>query len=278
MESASSRSHSASFMDRTMESFFRSFERALFAEELARANGLLQRIDPRAKILGILGLIVAAATARNLWIVFALFAVALVLAAVSRVPVLLLARRVWLPVLFFTGAIAVFAPFVTPGIVLFRIPLLGGVTLQGLRGAAYLVARAETAATFCILLILCTPWSHVLKALRVLRVPSVLVVILATTCRYIFLFLQTANDMFVSHRSRLIGSLSGPDRRRLAAASAGVLMSKSFEVGSEVYSAMQSRGFRGEAYTLDDFSFRAFDVLALVVASALVCAAIWFGR
>lgn len=278
MAPAASRSSTASFIDRTTESFVRSMERALFAEEIARANGLLQRIDPRTKILALFGLIVAAAMARNLSIVFALFAVALILAASSRVYFLLLIKRVWLPVLFFTGAIAIFAPFITPGLVLLRIPLLGGVTLQGLRSAAYLIARAETAATFCVLLILCTPWSHVLKALRVLRVPSILVVILATTYRYIFLLLHTASDMFVSHRSRLIGSLSGPDRRRLAAASAGVLLSRSFSISSDVYSAMQSRGFRGEAYTLDDFSFGAFDVLVLMIAVAVVFAAVWLGR
>jgi hypothetical protein len=34
--------------------------------------------------------------------------------------------------------------------------------------ARYLVLRAEAATTFSLLLVLCTPWAHVLKALRVL--------------------------------------------------------------------------------------------------------------
>ena len=74
--------------------------------------------------------------------------------------------------------------------------------------------RAETAATLSVLIVLCTPWNNVLKALRVLRLPTVLVVILGMTYRYIFLLLRTAHDMFESRRSRMVGQLDG---RRAAA-------------------------------------------------------------
>ena len=36
-------------------------EHALDAEEIAKSNGLLQRLDPRIKVVGILVLIIAAA-------------------------------------------------------------------------------------------------------------------------------------------------------------------------------------------------------------------------
>ena len=59
-----------------------------------------------------------------------------------------------------------------PGALVYRLPVLGWpVTAQGLGSAAYLITRVETAATLALLLILCTPWTHVLKAMRVLRVP-----------------------------------------------------------------------------------------------------------
>ena len=46
------------------------------------------------------------------------------------------------------------------------------------------------------------------------------------TYRYMFLFLATARDMFESRESRIVGVLQPADRRRLAAASAGVLLGK----------------------------------------------------
>ena len=62
--------------------------------------------------------------------------------------------------------------------------------------------------------------------------------------------------MFESRRSRLVGELSGPDRRRIAVNSIGVLLNKTFVLSSDVYLAMQSRGYRGEVYLLDDFVMR----------------------
>ena len=136
--------------------------------------------------------------------------IALLLAASSRVSPWLLSKRVWIPVLLFTGVIALPAPFVIPGRVVWRLPVLGwALTAQGLRSAGYLMSRVETASTLSVLLILSTPWTHVLKALRVLRVPVVMVVILGMAYRYIFLLLDSARDMLESRRSRMVGELKG---------------------------------------------------------------------
>ena len=184
-------------VERSLTSFVDALEHAFYAEELAKKNGLLQKLDPRVKIVAVLPLIVIAALARRLWVIAALFAIAVVLALLSKVPLATLAKRVWLGVLTFTGFISFPALFLTPGQAIYSLPLLGWtVTAQGLRAAMYLIMRAETAATFSVLLVLCTPWSDVLKALRVLRVPVVLVVILGMTYRYIFLLLRNTHDMF----------------------------------------------------------------------------------
>jgi len=85
----------------------------------------------------------------------------------SNVPLRTLVTRVWLacshsPVHFASTL------FLTPGRPLYALPLLGWiVTAQGLRAVLYLIMRAQTAATFSVLLVLCTPWSSLLKALRV---------------------------------------------------------------------------------------------------------------
>ncbi|MBS1967416.1 MAG: cobalt ECF transporter T component CbiQ [Chloroflexi bacterium SZAS-1] len=275
----SPRKHRASFVERTVAELSHAMEQALYAEELAHANGLLQQLDPRVKVVGLLALIIAAALARNLAVILALFVVALVLALLSRVPFRTLATRVWLGALLFTGTIALPAIFITPGQVLYRLPLFGWpITMQGLSSAAYLISRVETSATLALLLILCTPWTHVLKALRVLRVPVVFVVILGMTFRYIFLLLQTARDMFESRQSRMVGALDSAERRRVASASVGVLLSKTLNLSSDVYMAMQSRGFRGEVYTLDEFQMQPRDWAALAGFLALAGLAFWLGR
>ena len=267
------------FVERTIASLAAAMERALYAEELARADGLLQRLDPRVKVVGLLALIVATALTRSILVILGLFAAALVLALLSRVPIRTLATRVWIGALLFSGLIALPAVFITPGRPIYRLPLLGWpVTAQGLGSAAYLVTRVETTATLALLLILCTPWTHVLKALRVLRVPALVIVILGITYRYIFLMLQTAHDMFEARQSRLVGALEGAERRRLASASVGVLLGKTFQLSNEVYLAMLARGFRGEVYTLDEFQMRPRDWVGLVGLLGLAALAFWLGQ
>lgn len=273
------RKRRASFVERTIRGLAAAMERALYAEELAKVDGLLQRLDPRVKVVGMLALVVATALARNILVILGLFGVAIVLALLSRVPIRTLATRVWIGALLFTGTLVLPAIFITPGQVIYRLPLLDWpITAQGLGAATYLITRVETATTFSVLLILCTPWAQVLKALRVLRVPVVFVVILGMTYRYIFLMLQTAQDMFESRQSRMVGRLSGADQRRLAGASVGVLLSKSIQLSGDVYLAMLSRGFRGEIYTLDDFQMHVRDWIALVGLLAVAVSAFWLGR
>ena len=76
----------------------------------------------------------------------------------------------------------------------------------------------------------------------------------------------------------MVGRLEGAERRRVAASSAGVLMSKSLQLSGDVYSAMLSRGFRGEVFVLDDFRTSALDWLMLAVFGVLAIGGFYFGR
>jgi cobalt/nickel transport system permease protein len=189
----------------------------------------------------------------------------------------LLAGRLWVGVLFFTSVIGLPALILTPGPEVIRVPLLHwAVTATGLRAAAQLLIRAETTATLAALLALCTPWMGLLRALHVLHVPSLAILMLAITHRYILLFCRTAQNMCEARRSRIIVPLNCAAQRRLAAANGAVLFSKSLQLGSEVYVAMQSRGFRGDARLLDEPCLRSRDWCALAGFTAFAALAISF--
>jgi energy-coupling factor transporter transmembrane protein EcfT len=118
----------------------------------------------------------------------------------------------------------------------------------------------------------------VLKALRAFRLPQEAVMMLAMTHRYIFLLVETAGQMFESRLSRTVGHVKGAAGRRITARSAGVLLSKSIELSSEVYLAMQSRGFRGEIRILSDFHMRSWDYLGLAAFLVTGSLSAWIGR
>lgn len=266
------------FIERTLEHLAQAMQRALEDEATAHRAGLLQSLDPRVKVLGLPALLIAAALARNFAVIAALFLCAVTLALLSSISLRTLALREWIGVGLFTGAIALPALFLTPGEIVYRLPFLHWpVTTQGLRSAVYLVMRVETCATLGVLLVLCTPWPHVLKALRVLRVPVVLIVILSMTHRTIFLLLQTTQEMWEARRARRVGVLDGAQQRRIAAATAGVLLDKSLHLSHEVFLAMQARGFRGEVYTLDEFALKPRDWFALLGFAAIAIITFYFG-
>ncbi len=252
---------------------------ALDAESLSSHQGLLQSLDPRIKLIALLALILAVVLVTSLIGLAALFAVALVLAFASAITAACLARQVWIGVLLFTGVIALPALVTVPGVALFELPLLGWpVTLQGARSAAFLVGRAETCATLALLLVLTTPWPHVLKALRALGVPLVLVAVLGMSHRYAFVLLQGALQLAEGRRSRTVGALSGTERRRAVANTAGVLLARALHLGSEVHLAMVSRGYRGEVRLLDDFRTRPRDWIGLLGALAVPALVLWLQR
>jgi cobalt ECF transporter T component CbiQ len=268
--------HHGGFLDRLTGGILHAMDHALDADDLARRDGFLQRLDPRVKIAGLMALVVTAVSVHSLLVLAALFLVSVALALPSHVNVSRLAKQVWASVLAFTGTIALPAIFLVPGDVLLRIPILQWpVTLQGLRSAAFLLGRSETAATLALLMILCTPWPHVLKALRVFRLPVMLVVILGMTHRYVFTFLKSVSQMFEARRSRVVGKLSSRDRRRIATASAGVLLGKALHLSTEVHLAMISRGYRGEVHLLDEFRMTLRDWLAVAGFAVVVAAALF---
>jgi cobalt/nickel transport system permease protein len=270
--------HRGGFFERNIKGLHAAMERALYAESSASAAGLLQAIDPRVKVVGLFALIVAAALASRLWTLAAILAAASILAVLSRLSLRALATRVWAAAFVFSAAISIPALFLTPGAALATFPNGLEITAPGLRTAAFLVLRVESSATLALLLIFTTPWMHVLKALRVLRAPVLVVVILGMTCRYILLLLETAHEMFEARKSRTVGVLDQGDRRRMAISAAGVLLNRSFQLSGDVYLAMQSRGFRGEVYLLDDFRMKPRDWAAAAGFAALAAAAIWAGR
>jgi cobalt/nickel transport system permease protein len=269
------------FVEGTIRGAAGVLRQALFNEEIARQPGLLQRVDPRVKLVSLVLLLVAAGLARNLPVLLGLYAGTLLLAAGSRLSLSFFVKRVWLFIPIFTGIVVIPATFsfVTPGHVVVG---LGrwfghdvGLTQQGLTTAGLLVVRVATSISLVVLLTLTTPWPRLLAALRAVFVPQLFVLVIGMAYRYIFVLLGTVEDMYVARKARTIRA--GQDTRagqRFVGASAGALFGKAHELSEEVHHAMIARGFRGEVRALDRFAWRAADAAWLLAAAAVSVAAV----
>jgi cobalt/nickel transport system permease protein len=267
---------SIGFVEATIRGLIEKTNEAIFAEKLAATKGFLQSLDPRVKLAGLFCLIGASIGVRHAGVLAVLLLAGIAIALFSKVPARLLILRIWLPALSFSGLVALPAIFLVPGDVVARLPF--PVTSQGLISAGTLLLRVETATTFAMLLVLCTEWTRILKALRFFRVPVVLVVILGMTYRYLFLLLRSAQEMFESRQSRLVGPLPSAERRRVASGTVGVLLARSLQLSTEVHVAMRSRGFQGEVHLLEDPAIHPSDWLHLLGFAAFSAAALVVGR
>ena len=250
------------FLQRTLAELAALLELSATADDAARQSGLLQSLDARVKLAAALSLILAATASHRWEVMLGVTAFGVALAALSHLPMRRIAR-VWMSALLFTGLIALPALILTPGPAIAQVPGTNlPITATGLRSAGFLLGRVLATTTICSALMLSTPWNQLLKAMRVFRLPVVAVVLIGTTYRYIFLFVQLAMDMIQSKRSRVAGPLPPIERRRIAIASAGVLMSKAFEINTEVHLAMQARGYRHEVFLLNELAMRPRDWFA----------------
>lgn len=265
-------------IEHTLHEISATLERSLFAEEVSLRQGFLQSLDARVKVIVTLALLIAVSLSRSLAVIAALYLLALLLAWRSAIPAGFFIKRVWLVLPFFTGMLVLPALFIIPGPALVSLPLGLTITQTGLNSALFLLLRVSTSVSLALLLVLTTSWNGVLSALSVLKVSDVFILILGMTYRYIYLLLHTANDMFLSRKSRTVGRLSGAENRKMIAAISGALLNKSLNMSGEVYLAMQSRGFRGAITPLKPFHMQARDWLWLAIFIGITLLAIFLGR
>ncbi|NOZ84896.1 MAG: cobalt ECF transporter T component CbiQ [Deltaproteobacteria bacterium] len=265
------------FIAKTMAETTRAIERSIFASTFARKNGFLQHLDPRVKLAGVLCLLIITGLSATVEILAMLYLMTLLLAVASRVPLGFFMKRVWIFIPLFTAMIVLPSVFnvVTPGRPLFtvitfssphsfgpfNIPKTITVTVQGVMGASILVLRVATSVSLAVLLVLTTEWIRLLKAMSVLRVPEMVILVLAMTYRYIHLFLRMVEAMLLARKSRQIGDSSVKEAHGWIASRLGVLVGKSYSLSSEVHLAMLSRGWSGNPRLMEDFSFGRLDWL-----------------
>lgn len=266
-----------SYLRKTVAGGARLLQQVMFTEDTAARRGLLQRVDPRAKILAAVALLVAASLLHTIPALLALYAAALAVAAASALPLGFFVKRVWLFVPVFTGIMVLPATLsvVTHGDVVWTLwhwhghP--EGFTRQGLLGAGLVVSRVAVSISLVVLLTLTTPWVKLLAALRALGVPKMFVLIVGMAYRYIFLLLGSVTEMYQARTARTLGS-ARHDRgaRSFVGASLGTLIGRSHQLSEEVHQAMTARGWTGDARPLERSRLRAGDALCL--ASALAAA------
>ena len=104
-QGAASVAKKKSFVQKTLYAALDFFQESLISEGFAKRNGLLQRLDPRVKLISALVLIVAVSLSRDVRVLFIVYLLTLLLAYLSRIEILFFIKRVWVFIPIFAGII-----------------------------------------------------------------------------------------------------------------------------------------------------------------------------
>lgn len=268
------------FVQKTVYSVISLLEESLFQEHFAKTAGLLQTLDPRAKLLAALALLTAVSLLRGIWTIWFIYLTIFALAVFSKINVGFFLKRVWLFVPLFSAVMAIPATlsWVTPGRPVWMLyqfehelrfgpltlPSALAVTDLGLNAALLFVSRVALSVSIAVLLVLTTPWQNLLRALRVLGVPHFFVFALGMSYRYIHLLLNLMLELHLGRQSRTLRASSWSEDQGWVAARMGYLFKRSHTLGESVYNAMLSRGFQGEPKMIEEMRWKWSDLLTSV--------------
>lgn len=231
----------------------------------------MHRADARVKLCATLAYILAVAlTAEGDWTTLGLLLPPLVLGiALSGLSPVFVVRRGFLALPFVLVALPVL--FSREGARLFEVPVFGWVaTREGLEAVATIFARSWLSVLAAVLLTSTTPANELLRGLRGLKVPRILVATVAFAYRYLFVIAEEASRLMRARESRsaaLPGRRAGGSltwRARVLGSMVGSLFARSLDRSERVYAAMQSRGYAGELRFLDTPALRGIEVMAAV--------------
>lgn len=244
---------SNNFIERSILSAATLLKDSIFAEEHAIKNGFLQSLDPRVKAVSFLLLIIKTLFTGSIAVLFFLYALCLILALASKINLGFFLKRTWIFIPLFSLFIALPAMF----------------TGQ-LKGALIFLMRVTVCVSFTTLLSITTRHFALLKVLRIFRIPQIFVMILGICYRYVYLFAGIIQDTYLAIKSRVGSGIEYKRGQNIVAGNIACFWRHSVWLNEQVYQAMLSRGYQGEAVAWNDFKIKTRDWLWLVMVVLII--------
>ncbi|HIK55339.1 MAG TPA: cobalt ECF transporter T component CbiQ [Synechococcales cyanobacterium M55_K2018_004] len=221
-------------------------------------------LNPASRIVcAVLLAFATALTPHGRWLTWAIYAVALTIALlISRVTLTTLLRRVSVEFLF-VGVVLLGTLFHPEGEVLWQWGWLR-VTTHGLAVLGSVMLKALLSLLVLNLLVMTTAIPALLNGLLALRVPPLLVAILAAMSRYISVLVEESNAMRRAAAARNL--FMGDRQTRLVTGNIiGSLFIRTVDRGERIHRAMLSRGYAGLPRPVEQLTYRRCDFVAVTL-------------
>jgi cobalt/nickel transport system permease protein len=226
-----------------------------FIDRYAALDSPLHVLEARSKLLAFTAMIVGVLCipTNNGFLVFAFFFATAILMGVSQIPLAYIIGRT-----------------------LIILPLIALASLavpwKGYAGLLFLFVRAILCLFLLILLTNTTRFVELLRGLRKLGCPQILVMNLSFLYRYLFVLTEEAMRMKQARDCRRIRRAPFREELKILSSMLGTLLIRSFERAERMHSAMLSRAYSGDFPVVSPrkFSWRDLAFLATVAGFLVV--------
>jgi cobalt/nickel transport system permease protein len=236
-----------------------------FLDHHRTGNSIIHLADPRLKIIMmvfyIMVVVAIPSNAHKYYI--HLLLIGILIALISGVPLLHYFTKL-IKIYSMVLLVFIFIPFFPSGPENYY--LLGKLKIypSGLNKFIQINIKTILIIFISIILTTTTDFMRLLKGLEKLKVPQVTLTILSFMYRFIFLIIDEIERMMMAFRSRYI-KLSYLNKIRIFTKQIGVLFLRTYQRGERIYQAMESRGFYGKIYIMDDLFWQKKDNYLLIV-------------
>jgi cobalt/nickel transport system permease protein len=240
----------------------------MIEEIFTRGSSVIHELDPRVRIVAAFAFsIVVAVCDRFVALSFAV-GVSVVLILMARLPL----KRVLGRLIIVNGLILflwVFLPFTFHGTPLFTVGPLT-VTREGIAYAAVITLKSNAIITALMALVATIPIFTIGRAMRHLRVPSMIAYLFLFTYRYIHVIYAEYQRLMRAIKIRGFRPATNMHTYRTYAYLVGMILVKSHDRSQRVRAAMLCRGFQGRFFDLSQFAFRPSDLVMVLLMSSVV--------
>jgi cobalt ECF transporter T component CbiQ len=250
------------FIDRTLKHIAGFIKTGYIQNDTASKKGILQQQSAWAKLLFLLGFIIIISINRSIVSQLFIFFFFFLLFLFSRINLSGIYKRI-LALGFFFGFLFI-APaalnIITNGNLIlplirfktethfwiYQIPQTIGITREGCFIVVRFCLKVINSIALTFLIVHTTAFSDLIKSLKMLRVPDMLLLTITLTYKYLFILSQTTEETYMALKSRWRRKNRTSESDQIIAGRIAYIFHKSWIKYEEIYLAMVARGFTGK--------------------------------
>jgi cobalt/nickel transport system permease protein len=277
------------FLDRTLQKLAEFIKDGYIQVESVSKRGLLQTLDPRTKLIFLISFVVLASFLRQIPALALMLIFILLLYPLSGLKLLSSLQKAFWPVFIF--GFVVIAPamlnIVSGGEIrlqliqfehahnfwIYHIPAKIGISNEGIQLVAKLFLKITNSILLTLLVINTTSFAEIIKALRIFKIPDIMLLSVTLSYKFIFILARTTEETYFALRARWLRQSNDLESSKIVAGRIAYVFRKSWIKYEEIYRAMIARGFSGKVNLCyaGKFAYRDLLFTLLFLSVGLIC-------